>query len=151
MVAYSFQTQFAPDIQSGLKTHTIRGQRKRHARPGEALQLYCKMRRPDCFKIIPDPTCRFVDPINILFNSTEIISIWTGPDLQDEVMPRDLDAFARLDGFRDADAMHCFWQRQKTTAVAGSNAREFDGVIIGWGVHPLEVLYPSAVNRRGKN
>ena len=136
MVAYSFQTQFAPDIQAFLKTHTIRGQRKRHARPGEMLQLYCKMRRPDCFKIIEDPECRFVDPISITFCRSRLMMIWTGPDMQDEVLPEHFDAFARLDGFTDASAMHAFWVKQHAPQVSGTSAYQFDGFMIGWGKHP---------------
>ena len=38
MVAYSFKQQFAPAILSGAKCQTIRADRKRHAREGEAVQ-----------------------------------------------------------------------------------------------------------------
>lgn len=41
MVAYSFQPRFAAPIEQGLKTHTLRAAgKRRHARVGEALQLY---------------------------------------------------------------------------------------------------------------
>ena len=143
MVAYSFQTQFAPDIQSGLKTHTIRGQRKRHACTGEMLQLYCKMRHPDCFKIIPDPECTFVDPISITFSKSSLVMIWTGPDMQDEVLPDHFDAFARLDGFTNRRQMHQFWMKQDAPLCPGTELRQFDGFIVGWGKHPLETLYPN--------
>ena len=143
MVAYSFQTRFAPDIQSGWKTHTIRGQRKRHARPQERLQLYCNMRRADCFKIRTDPVCTFVDPISITYHDEAIVMIWTGPDMQDEILPEDFDLFARLDGFSSARDMHQFWLAQGAPLFAGAVMRQFDGFIIGWGQHPLETLYPS--------
>ncbi|MEM7751778.1 MAG: hypothetical protein AAF230_00095 [Pseudomonadota bacterium] len=143
MVAYSFQTRFAPDIQSAQKTHTIRGQRKRHARQGEMLQLYCKMRHPECFKIITDPVCTFVDPISITYHDKAIVMIWTGPDMQDEILPDDFDLFARLDGFTSARDMHRFWLAQDAPLVHGTAMRQFDGFIIGWGQHPLEILYPS--------
>lgn len=44
MVAYSFQKRFVEPIRSGRKRQTIRADRKRHARPGEVLQLYSGMR-----------------------------------------------------------------------------------------------------------
>lgn len=40
MVAYSFKPSFIADIQAKVKRQTIRLPRKRHARPGEALQLF---------------------------------------------------------------------------------------------------------------
>mgnify|MGYP001944289027 CR=1 FL=1 len=141
MVAYSCQKQFAPDIQSGVKTHTIRGQRKRHARVGEQLQLYSGMRTKHCFKIMPDPVCTFVEPIWITLAEGEIIMIWIGHGQADEILRRDFDRFARLDGFADENAMAEFWDDNKTQAIEGTYARQFEGWIIGWGKHPLEVLY----------
>lgn len=42
MVAYNFQARFAPLVESGRKTITIRtrGTARRHARPGDRVQLY---------------------------------------------------------------------------------------------------------------
>lgn len=48
MVAYSFKRQFGPPILAGTKGGTIRNDRKRHARPGEELQLYHGMRTKSC-------------------------------------------------------------------------------------------------------
>ena len=61
MVAYSFQPGFAAEIIAGRKTQTIRNPRKRHAMPGEHLQLFTGMRTRYCKKIIPDPLCIGVD------------------------------------------------------------------------------------------
>ncbi|MEJ0016825.1 MAG: ASCH domain-containing protein [Acetobacteraceae bacterium] len=44
MVAYSFKRDFAAPILAGIKRQTIRADRRRHARPGEVLQLYTGMR-----------------------------------------------------------------------------------------------------------
>lgn len=57
MVAYSFQKEFSPLIVDGLKRQTVRGHRRRHARPGEMIQLFSGMRTRHCRKIIPDPVC----------------------------------------------------------------------------------------------
>ena len=66
MVAYNFMKQFADDVASGRKDFTIRGQRKRHARPGEPVQLYTGMRTKCCHKLVdPDPICLSVRPIVI--------------------------------------------------------------------------------------
>jgi uncharacterized protein YqfB (UPF0267 family) len=64
VVAYSFQQRFAPPILSGTKQQTIRADRKRHARPGEEMQLYTGMRTKQC-ELICRTTCISVVPITI--------------------------------------------------------------------------------------
>lgn len=63
MVAYSFNTAFVRFIADRSKRQTIRLPRKRHARPGERVQLFTGMRTKDCRKIIPDPFCIAVDDV----------------------------------------------------------------------------------------
>jgi hypothetical protein len=66
MVAYSFKSFFAPQIIAGLKCQTVRADRRRHARPGEAVQLYTGMRTRACHKLVtPDPLCTQVRRIII--------------------------------------------------------------------------------------
>lgn len=66
MVAYNFQSQFVEAIRNGSKSHTIRRNgKRRHARPGESLQLYSGMRTKACKKIITDPECVAAIPISI--------------------------------------------------------------------------------------
>lgn len=123
MVAYSFQKRFAALIESGLKTQTIRAHRKRHARPGEAIQLYAGMRTRHCRKLLaPDPICRMVAPValdvpgpgqNVLIRDAD--GNWT----------RIGDGFAVADGFADAADFSDFW---RDTHGVGP----FDGVLISW-------------------
>lgn len=55
MAAYNFQKRFATLIESGDKNHTIRRiGKRRHASPGEAIQLYTGMRTKFCRKLL-DP------------------------------------------------------------------------------------------------
>lgn len=69
MVAYSFHKIFAPQVEATTKRQTIRGQRRRHARPGEALQLYHGMRTTQCRKLLtPDPMCTAARQIVIEFS-----------------------------------------------------------------------------------
>lgn len=120
MVAYSFQKRFAPLIREGLKTHTIRAERKRHARPGEMLQLFTGMRTAQCERIIPDVVCTSVLPIEIHFAASRIERIEVG------IVPiRNLDHFAVADGFIDIEDMSAFWMKHH-------GARPFHGVIIEW-------------------
>jgi hypothetical protein len=127
MVAYSFQKRFAPQIVAGTKRQTIRLPRKRHARPGETLQLFTGMRTRHCKKIIPDPFCTVVLPISIRLKARIIVEVeistvssrrWTRVD--------DLEQFARQDGFEDLADMCDFWAR------AHGNLERFDGVLICW-------------------
>ena len=140
MVAYSFKRYFSPQIATGLKTHTIRADRKRHARPGEDLQLFEGMRTRHCRKIIPDPVCTFANTIAIMLDDDGIFSIeihgkWIGTD-------RDaIEYFARRDGFAPehingiaidmhgktaTENMNRFWLDNYGSCV-------FSGVIISWG------------------
>lgn len=135
MVAYSFKAMFAPQIVTGVKRQTVRGHRRRHARPGEAVQLYQAMRTRDCQKIILDPTCTSVLPIVISFDSAGTSVDWLeidGSGLNADQM----EEFARADGF---DPQH--------VALGGTTALEnfllfwnashgllaqFDGALIKW-------------------
>jgi hypothetical protein len=106
MVAYNFQQQFAERIADGSKTHTIRRNgKRRHARPGERLQLYTGMRTRSCRKIIADPLCIRVAAIWIEMGVRGIASIEI-----DDAAIEDLDAFAKSDGFADLAAMSQFWR-----------------------------------------
>jgi hypothetical protein len=61
MVAYNFRDKFALDIEQKIKCQTFRPPRKRHAKPGEPLQLYTGMRTKNCRKLLtPDPICKSV-------------------------------------------------------------------------------------------
>ncbi|WP_224825616.1 hypothetical protein [Cognatishimia sp. MH4019] len=138
MVAYSFQKQFIEPIELGMrdpkapgaKLQTIRGPRKRHAYPGENLQLYYAMRTKHCRKIIPDPVCLDVRPITIQWEAGQIKRIRVGwvrnPPLTD------LEAFAKADGFTSLREMSAFWELPAPDHF-------FDGLLIKWQpIAPLE-------------
>lgn len=129
MVAYSFKAQFVEPIRAGLglatydhirpKRQTVRADRKRHARPGEELQLYRGMRTKQCF-LIGRAECLTTLPIRLDFKGERI---FVGPGRIDG--PK-LDGFANADGFDDWAALRQFW-RDNHDGVA-----IFDGVIIKW-------------------
>ncbi|NSZ48472.1 ASCH domain-containing protein [Agrobacterium vitis] len=141
MVAYGFKKFFAPQIQDGTKTHTIRGHRSRHAHVGEPVQLFQGLRTQHCRKIIDDPICVAVLPIVIMSSDLidagiVYIAINGQPLRRDEIEP-----FAASDGFDPI--------RLKGIAPAkliGATAREtmgrfwrdshdkniFQGVLIRW-------------------
>lgn len=146
MVAYSFKERFVLPIEVGLgrwtqetwqrptdvprqlphpKRQTIRAiGKRRHARPGEVIQLYTGMRTKNC-RSIGVGRCVSVDPIR-LFVALDYITI---PDLErggnyflNNVKARD---FARADGFEDAKEMHAFWEKEHGRGY-------FDGLLIKW-------------------
>jgi hypothetical protein len=58
MPAYSFQKQFVPFVESGEKTHTIRGKRKYPPKPGQPFYGYYAMRTKQCRKLIESKITR---------------------------------------------------------------------------------------------
>jgi hypothetical protein len=118
----------------------VRGHRRRHARPGEPIQLYTGMRTKQCRKLIdPDPIVSRVWPITIFINKafhTGNIISRIDLDHHHNLTADQMEAFARSDGFcADAEAsalrrMGEFWV--KAHDVQGDFFR-FDGVCIRWG------------------
>jgi hypothetical protein len=153
MVAYSFKKQFVPAIQSGRKRQTIRALRRRHARPGEMLQLYCGMRTATCVKIVPDARCIGVDDVRFDLASMADAEVpATYAEMRKMIDDRafhlsingiplaraDFDRFASDDGFEATlfdgdpaqpvspfDNMLLFWMWSYGAAV-------FNGVLIRW-------------------
>ncbi|HYD66120.1 hypothetical protein [Azospirillum sp.] len=144
MVAYSFQRRFAEPIRVGLssvslsfdrwpKRQTIRAMgKRRHASPGEIVQLYTGMRTRNC-ELLGEGRC--VGFGGVLLKWSE----WPSYCLFDlfEHAPRefrrvgplrpiaDMDQFARDDGFNDFDDMKAFW-------FDTHGATTFEGVVIKW-------------------
>jgi len=117
MVAYNFKKRFAPLIISGAKPHTIRGHRKRHARPGEAMQLYTGMRTKHCIKLLdPDPICVSVKPIVISESSIQLDGLL--------LLGNQVDRLAEADGFETIDEFFKFFR--------DTHGLPFEGVLIEW-------------------
>lgn len=123
MVAYSFQKRFAPPIIAGTKRGTIRGLRKRHARMGEAVQLYSGMRTRFWARIITDPVCTGCRAIRLVFRQGALMA--ASYPLAGMAI-RDLDLFAQRDGFTDADDFSEFWMQ------AHGRIECFEGFHITW-------------------
>ena len=121
MVAYSFKRRFIPLIQFGTKCQTIRADRKRHARPGEVLQLYTGMRTPHC-ALIGLAVCDSITPIRI--------RLYPDPGIMFDgrsITPLSgIDDFARDDGFKDWKDMRRFWQDEHPDKPM------FSGMLIRW-------------------
>jgi hypothetical protein len=141
MVAYGFKKQFIEPIFWGLdgmrgvcqlrrpKCQTIRAVgKRRHARPGEIIQLYTAMRTKQCRKL-GDARCVSVE--GVLLKWSEWPSFCTfdiGPDGRRVGSIRDIgdmEEFARSDGFPDFAAMRKFWADEH-------GPETFEGYLIKW-------------------
>lgn len=130
MVAYSFKKRFAPPIIAGLqpgplvdgmKRQTIRADRKRHARPGEELQLYTGMRTRSC-QLLGRASCISVQPIRLLLGPASAVEIGGEPSITGA---KALDLFACLDGFSDWPDLCAFWaaEHEALTDLSGQLIR----------------------------
>ncbi len=128
MVAYNFQSQFAPDVETGRKRQTIRANgKRRHARPGEFLQLYTGQRSKKCRKLVePDPECREVLPIRVYLKGRRAkpaLAVQREGVFMD--IPRnDIKAIALADGFKTVAAMVEFFET--------THGLPFEGVLVKW-------------------
>lgn len=106
MAAYNFRPCYVEHILSGRKRHTIRAEgKRRHARPGELVQLYTGMRTKACKKIMMDPRCTLVQPIEITKDWAILIDGY-------ELDITEADRLAYADGFETwRDMMEFFNDR----------------------------------------
>jgi len=140
MVAYSFKKRFIEPILTGLgiALHSFSDLpppgalgKRRHARPGEAVQLYTAMRTKQCRKI-GDARCVSVEGVLLKwsewpsFCTFDIIELDGRAKRHGPTRPiDDMEEFARLDGFPDLAAMRKFWADEHGGAT-------FEGVLIKW-------------------
>lgn len=121
MVAYNFQARFADQVEQGGKRQTIRAHgKRRHARQGDALQLYTGMRTRSCRKL-RDAICNAAAIVLIDRDINGLAKI--------EVEGQRLDAlekfaFATADGFSSAGEMVDWFEQQ--------HGLPFSGVCIQW-------------------
>lgn len=136
MVAYSFKRRFVDPIRVGLssvslsfdcapKRQTIRAiGKRRHARPGETLQLYTGMRTRQCAKI-GEAHCTAVSDIRIWIETGQVRIAGKS----DIINPASLNLFARADGFVDWSDMQAFWRSEHGDLT---RLGPFVGVLIRW-------------------
>ncbi len=146
MVAYTFKGRFVAPIAVGLgipipakrnykisaglpippKRHTFRAVgKRRHAQPGEILQLYFAMRSPDCF-LIGEAVCTDVLPATIWPDTMTIMIAGT---IQTAGQIR---AFVRNDGFGTIDEARKFFGASHRKLAKTGQLLRIEGVIIKW-------------------
>lgn len=137
MVAYSFKPEFKTPIAERIKPQTLRGQRPRHAWPGERVQLYVGMRTRSC-RLIAAALCDRLQAVGLNFGAGVPIVLQAvehpARGVFDKVGPlhrvEAVDAFAISDGFEAWEAMARFWR--DTHGVTA-----WEGFLIGWDVRTL--------------
>lgn len=141
MVAYNFHPMFEPQIVDLSKQQTVRANRKRHARPGEPVQLYAGMRQRGCRKLLkPDPICLSVQRISIA-TSGLINEVVASIAVDGIPLDRDeIEAFARADGFAPEriQSEGCATARENMGRfwLARHGVGHFEGVLIRWNPRP---------------
>lgn len=112
-MAINFSEQFAAEVLAGRKTQTIR--RKARCKAGDTLQLYTGQRTKACRKLA-DAVCEDVTYVGLTERGVTLGTV--------DRFPRDIDEFARLDGFRDyAEMWKWFSDRYKTNSFCGQIIR----------------------------
>lgn len=119
MVAYNFQARFADAVASGAKCQTIRANgMRRHAKEGDALQLYTGQRTKACRKL-RDAICS--DACRILIDRDRVVTFHPQEFLDPEQV-------ARLDGFASWADMRDWFE--------ATHGLPFHGTMIRWLVPP---------------
>lgn len=118
MPSLGFSKQFVSRVESGEKTHSIRGRRKRAEQwmPGKLVHLFYAMRTKQCRKLGVGVITEVRD-ITIREDQVEIDGIVVDGE-------RELSAFARADGFL---TWHDF-----TTFFDEHYSLPWDGCLIKW-------------------
>jgi hypothetical protein len=138
MVAYSVKERFIAPIEVGLglpitgpasvafpapKLQTIRAVgKRRHARPGEIIQIYYAMRTSFCRLI---GVARCVDVVPLVFDFAFVNRSITARIDGQRLRRDEMDDFARRDGFDDHADMARFWRDEHPF-------ERFEGVLIRW-------------------
>jgi len=104
VVAYNIFARFAEAVEAGTKVLTVRGPRRRHARPGEELQLYTGMRTRQC-RLLRRAPCLFVGPVLLRFGADP--AVFLGEDSDGPAL--DLEVFAREMGYAGWAALAAQW------------------------------------------
>lgn len=128
MVAYSFKPSFVRPIEVKSKRQTIRLPRKRHARPGEALQFFTGPRMgPDR---LGSALCVAVREVRLDFDAGSV----TLDDFEVIEGAEGLNAFAVRDGFAPPARLQveAWAYMAKWWALTHPGQPVFRGVLIDW-------------------
>lgn len=130
MVAYNFKRRFVEPIRAGTKRQTLRKQgKRRHAMPGEKLQLYTGQRTKSCEKILEeDPTCLGTATVVVRCGLQTVSVNFAGKWLT----ANELVVFARSEGFAGPADFHQYWLDNHGTG-------DHELVAIRWDELPIKL------------
>jgi len=115
--ALNFQKRFAPMVESGEKSQTIRATRKRPFKEGDTLYLYTGMRTKVCRKL-GEVVCTGAVKFYLSDRCVQV----NGQSL---LTPAGRDEFAWADGFTDMEDMAQWFEE--------THGLPFYGQLIKWG------------------
>lgn len=138
-----FQRRFAPFVEDGSKTHTIRGKRKRRPKVGETAHCYVDPRQKTMRLLRRSPITRVQDILIDGDGTPKGTGIWIEGVPLDET---ERDLFAWRDGFRfpmvnekeglgygGCFAMMLeFWMNERKADERGVAVFPFDGDLVHW-------------------
>jgi hypothetical protein len=141
MPILNFQPRFVEPIRAGTKAQTIRATRKIPIKAGDRLYLYCGLRHPGAFRILPQPTeCTKALPIEIRIGMKAMMIAIDGAPLGAD----EQETLALADGFRPIGnlparyAFELFWEDHHGKPERDGYSYErytrvdFEGQIIHW-------------------
>lgn len=139
MVGYNFHPMFEPQIVDLTKRQTVRAERKRHALPGERMQLFCDQRSRRCRKLLlVDPICVSVQRIEI-YVTDQVDELIASISIDGIPLHRDeIEAFALDDGFapeRVPDSRACTGTAREIMGLFWRDRHgcgRFEGVLVKW-------------------
>jgi hypothetical protein len=138
MPGLSFKPRFERPIHVGTKRHTIRGNRKRPFREGDALFLWVSMRTKGR-RFIGYTIARSVEDVAI---DLDVVPGRLAITIDGQRLSWDeANRLAVADGFRHLREMHDFWME--------NNALPFEGQIVHW-FYPLRERPATLKSRRKK-
>lgn len=120
MPLLNFQPRFVEPIRLSVKAHTIRAERKIPIKVGDKLYLYCGLRHPGAFRILPEPqACTKVRGIWIEQDEGPRVRLFVDGEF---LYPDECEQLAVADGFSDFAEMMSFWDGRLP----------FNGNIVHW-------------------
>jgi hypothetical protein len=109
MPSLNFKAPFAPAVQSGKKTHTIRNPRKNPIKVGDRLYLYTGMRTKNCKKL-GEAICTKLQRIRLSISNSGILEVLIDGQQLTDFGIKDL---AIADGFQCVEDFQYFFFKKK--------------------------------------
>jgi hypothetical protein len=113
-----FKRQFAPFVEDGSKTHSIREDKNDRWRPGVIVDAFVDPRQKTMRRLMPSTPCIYTEPLEMIAVNQSVVASERIALVIDGRKPdaNEADLFAWRDGFRHMDG------EKYTTAICGCYA-----------------------------